>query len=73
MSNQCIVKVDHFDVSFRSLFDHLIKQTKWVLSCLWALRCNAQSVYVKADYFDVNFHLLFDHLVSQTKWAIYVL
>ena len=48
MSNWCIVKVDHFNVSFRSLFDHLVKHTKWALSCLWASWCNAQSVYCES-------------------------
>jgi hypothetical protein len=35
MSDQCVVKVDHFNMNFRSLFDHLVEQTKWALNCLW--------------------------------------
>jgi len=42
------VKVDHLNVSFRSLFNHLVKQTKWALNCLWASWCDAQSVYCES-------------------------
>ncbi len=35
MSDQYVVKVDHFNMNFRSLFDHLVEQTKWALNCLW--------------------------------------
>ena len=75
MSNQCIVKVDHFDVSFRSLFDHLVEQTKWALSCLWASQCNAWSVYCES--WSLWRELLFavwlhDHLImwSCCLWAL---
>ncbi len=48
MSNWCIVKVDHFDMSFRLLFNHLVEQTKWALNYLWASWCNAWSVYCES-------------------------
>ncbi len=35
MNNWCIVKVDHFDVSFHSLFNHLVEQIKWALSFIF--------------------------------------
>ncbi len=60
MSNQCIVKVDYFDVSFRSLFDHLVEQTKWALIYVnesWSLQRKLLSS-------------LYDHSAEQTKWAL---
>ena len=84
MSNLCIVKVDHFNVSFCSLFDHLVKQTRWALSCLWASRCNARSVYCESWSLqrELSFAVwLHNHLImwscclwaSQCNaWSVYV-
>ncbi len=74
MSDQCIVKVNHFDVSFRSLFDHLVEQTKWALSCLWALQCDTRSVYFESWSLrrELSFTVwLHDHLImwSCCLWA----
>ncbi len=84
MSNQCIVKVDHFNMSFYSLFDYLVEQTKWVLSCLWASLCNAWSVYCESWslWRELSFAVWsHDHLITWScclwasqcnAWSVYV-
>jgi len=41
--------------------------------CLWASRCNAQSVYVKADHFNMSFHSLFDHCLITWSFSHMIL
>jgi len=68
------VKVDPFNVNFRSLFDHLVKQTRWALSYLWASRCDARSVYCESwSLRHELLNLLFDHLAERARRAIDVL
>ncbi len=55
-----IVKADHFDVSFRSLFDHQAKWARWALIYVdesWSLWRELSSS-------------LYDHSAERTKWAL---
>ncbi len=54
------MKADHFDVSFRSLFDHLVEQTRWAL------------IYVDESWLLWRELLssLYDYSAERTKWAL---